>query len=239
MNLLLELPADARERAVLGAIGLGSSNDFHKPASTAARLRGIPLRGAVAGATFPNILRVAYEDGRGRPSVEHALTSCSLGLVALGNELHNSRSGPIRLCRRLGPSAGIWAASLAAVSTFRSFPVTLHIDGALAYEGEACLIGFYLSRHFAGSLKYPTVADGAGSKMGVVVLPKVTRGKCLQLLARAVGAGLPGPPETQLWTAGECRVSCEEPQPMEMDGEVVRAGTVTVRLVASTVRVCG
>jgi hypothetical protein len=274
-NLVLALPPELRARTVFGALGFGSSNDFHKPValpsgslwpqlqgrgrpggwSSAAgassrketessRFLGIPARCWPGRTVQQNVLEISYLDPCGRWHDEYALLSASIGMVALGNDLFNRRWGPVGAVRALGTSAGIWCASFAGLWRQAGIPVELWVDGRPAYTGATCLLSFYVNRHIGGQLSYPAPsrpsADGypGEARMGISLLADVDVARRLYLLGRAATTELPGPPQTLLWWAGTARCSVPGPTLLEMDGEVVRAQELRVRLAAKALRVC-
>jgi len=237
-NLVLSLPARARSRAVLGAVGLGSSNDFHKPTDRWDRIAAIPVRCSPRRTARQDVLRVESVNTNGERRIRYAVTSASVGMIALGNSLFNRRWGLVGACRRFGPALGIWSAAVASLCLQRGIPVKLSIDGAGAYDGQTCLLGFYVNRHMGGRLRYPRGAGVVSPGMGVSLLPGVGILRRAHLLVAAAGNGLPGPPRTLLWCARTCRCTCERPTPLEMDGEVTDTREVRIRLVPGALRVC-
>ena len=144
-NLLLAEAGKDGATALLGAVGLGSSNDFHKPLDSRRQVCGMPVRCNWKTPVRQNVLRVERDDRQGHRLVEYSVTGCSIGMVALGNELFNRKWGPVRPARRVGANTGIWCASLAAIARGRTFAVDLAVDGRRVYAGDACLVGLYVN----------------------------------------------------------------------------------------------
>ncbi len=61
-NLILSVPRQTGLQVVLGAVGLGSSNDFHKPPCGRQCIRGTPVRCRPNLARPQNVLRVSFQD---------------------------------------------------------------------------------------------------------------------------------------------------------------------------------
>jgi len=235
-NLLLGLDRDAGVR--LGAIGIGSGNAFHQPTNGCLQVRGVPVRCSTAGAVRQNVIRVDYEDTHGRMHRGYAVTSCSLGMVALGNRLFSRGRGPVGACRRLGALAGVWCAAAVSTATQPGMRVRAHVDGQPAFDGGASLIGVYINPHFASGLRYTGPMDAERTCMGVTVLPNVSVFERWRLLHQAARTELPGPPRTQHWDAQHCAVELDGAQWLEMDGEVVSARTVHMQLLRGALEVC-
>jgi hypothetical protein len=116
--------------------------------------------------------------------------------------------------------------------------VELRVDGRRAYRGTTCLLSFYVSRHMGGRLSYPAPTEAGAPRMGISLLADVDVVRRLVLLGRAAKSALPGPPATHLWWASTAGCAVGQPTLLEMDGEVVQAGEVPVRLVPEVLRVC-
>lgn len=237
-NLLLAGGLEDEAAPLMGAVALGSSNDFHKPLDGCRRIQGVPIRCDWEDPVRQNVLRIEHSRGAARRHVEYAVTGCSLGAVALGNELFNHKWGPVKLARRLGVSTGVWCASLAAIAKQRPFGVGLVVEGRPVYEGDACLVGLYVNRHFTGTLSYGGAVDVSSPQMGVIVLPGVSLPKRVALLGRAARSGLSGDPCVRSWQGTSCEVTLARPGLLEMDGEVVQASHVRVQLVPGALGVC-
>ena len=237
-DLILAISCPVSLRIVLGAIGLGSSNDFHKPQNGAADIAGVPVRCAIAGAAAQNVLRVAYVDDRGAHHVKYAVTSCSLGMVAAGNDLFNRCWGPVGLSRRLSAAAGIGCASLAGLLHARDPSVQLWIDGSDVYRGQVSLLSVYINPHFAGRLRYLGPTSVSSPYMGIVVVPAIGLWRRVGLLRRAAGVGLGAGGDVQTWEGISCEMKLNEASPLEIDGEVVRIREARVMLVPGALRVC-
>lgn len=95
LNTLLNAPVEARE-LTLGAIGLGSSNDFHKPFNPASMLQGIPLRLDETRSRPCDVIQVrCLQDGR--MEQKFGIINASIGIAARANARYNARgdcSGP-------------------------------------------------------------------------------------------------------------------------------------------------
>ncbi len=123
--LLSERGATSGGRPTVAAIGLGSSNDYHKPVQ--ARESGVPVR--VGPATIPTDVGLAcWTDPTGRRHQRHFAVSASLGLCAEGNRLFNTAAGAGAIVRRLAPTVAITRAAFSAIARHRNIDATLRVD---------------------------------------------------------------------------------------------------------------
>lgn len=245
INLLMRLPDTHRSNVCFGAIGLGSGNDFLKEPRPAARIGSAAVRCRTEDASPQNLLCVEHRDAAGQWRVEYAATSCSVGLIAIGNDRFTRRRGLTGLCWRFGPGAAIAAASLEVA--LRPSAIGIRLAAATGadpgqarelFAGRALLAGAYLNRHFAGGLTYGGSIDPCSPAMGITVLPELGLVRRLAVLhAASSPTGLPAPPAA-CWQGEDCSIILDEPGPMEMDGEVMTAREIRVRLVREALRMC-
>jgi len=236
-NMILSFDADQRRRVCLGAIGLGSSNDFHKPAS-GANFRGVATRCSADRPVLQNVLRITFTDEDGGVHIERVVANASAGVVARGNDLFNRRWGPVGVARALGPGPGIVCASVCAIALRRSAAVALRVDGEDVFNGGGPLVGLFVNRHFAGSLSYADQTDVQSDHMGVAVLEDVGLPARLSLLSAATNGGLAASSRLRLLHATQCECTFESAQLLEMDGEVVRAKSFRADLDRASLKVC-
>ena len=236
-NIILSLDADPKRRVCLGAIGLGSSNDFHKPFSGAKR-RGVAIRCGVDRPVLQNVLRITFADEDGRAHIERVIANASAGVVARGNDLFSRRWGPVGVARSLGAGPGIVCASVCAVALQKSAAVALRVDGKDVFSGGASLVGLFVNRHFGGSLSYADQTGVQSEHMGVAVLEDMGLAGRLSLLSEAANGGLAASSGLRLLHATECECTFRSPQLLEMDGEVVRAKSFRADLERASLKVC-
>ena len=113
-SALLACPNAAH--VALGAVGLGSSNDFQKPFGVVHA--GVPLRIDVAGARPRDVGRALFSRN-GEPPTERAfLVSASLGVTARANALFNEGRGALLgFLKRRWVDGAVFYAALAALES--------------------------------------------------------------------------------------------------------------------------
>lgn len=236
-NALMTLDAGDRARIALGAVGLGSSNDFHKPVPPGGRIAGIPVRIDAAGARPHNVCEVRYATGDGGERTEHFLINASLGVVADGNYRFNRGGGLVGWLKPRWVDGAILVCAACAAWTYRNFEAELIVDGAPNSTPVASL-GLCINPHFTGSLRYDTAVSPESPYFCVNLYSGSGRLDRLRTMA-ALGRGrFRGRPGARTWEAREVTVIPEAEVPFELDGEVVTAHRVDVRLREGALRVC-
>lgn len=224
------------ERVALGAVGLGSSNDFLKPFDLVHA--GVPLRIDLAGARQRD-LGLARFSRNGEPPAERAfVVSASLGATARANASFNRDHDPLlSLLKRRWVDGAVVYAALLALARHADLRARLRVDGeeqSVALSNLSVLKTPFLS----GCLRYDTpVAPDSGQLAANLCHDMSRPALLLTLLALARGRFL-GRPRTRHWSARRVEVETDAPTPLELDGEVVEVRRVTFDVLPRRILAC-
>jgi diacylglycerol kinase (ATP) len=240
VNLLLNglMEVGAPRETSLGAAGLGSSNDFHKPFRDEAFIGDVPVRVDCARARACDVIRVDYEDAEGRSVTRHAIINASIGITAEANAAFNHPSRFVRAARKLSVDAAIVASVLETLATYRDLECRLTIDGLPEGTFPVSNLGVIKNPHFAGSFCYDTPIEPDDGRLGVNLCERLTRFQTLATLAALSRRRFRGRPKTRSWIAERAGVACERSFALETDGEVVRARRAEFSVLPKRIRCC-
>jgi diacylglycerol kinase (ATP) len=221
----------------LGAVGLGSSNDFHKPYRKERFIAGCPARVDLSSARPVDVVRIDYADG-GTSMTRYCLLNASIGVTAEANAFFNSRSGFIRALQRVSVDAAVYAAALRTMLGFRNIACRINIDDAGGLELDVSNLGVIKRPNFAGSLCYDTPVALDDGRMAVNVafgLSFFGRIAAFVALSRGRFSGRPG---TMASYGTKVEVSSPRHFAVEFDGEVVGASRAVFTVVPKGIEVC-
>lgn len=240
VNLVLNaiVALDDGADATLGAIGLGSSNDFHKPFGPGNLVDGVPVRIDCEHARPRDVIRIEYEDHAGRRATRYALMNASLGITAEANAGFNEPTRLIRMVRRVSVDAAILASVLATVATYRDIPCRLWIDEREEGTISVSNLGIVKSPHFAGSFCYDSPVEPDDGRLGVNLCERLTPFQVFATLAALRRRRFRGRPKTRSWIGRTVRVEADRGFALEADGEIVRAREAAFSVLPRAVRVC-
>jgi diacylglycerol kinase family enzyme len=234
---LVELaPQAALHDVTFGAIGLGSSNDFHKPRG--AMIDGVPCRLDFAHPIRHDVGRTAYVDPAGRRGVRHWLINASVGTTAAGNWLYNRATGMVGALKRRSASLGMIGAALLALLRHRRVPVTLERQDGSHESLSLCNLGVVKNPHFTGILRYDSPYEPASGDFFVHLLVSASLWDTLVALARLARGRFAGRGTTHTWRARRLALESPVPFAVEGDGEIVLARRVEFSLEPGTLAVC-
>lgn len=233
----LATPELLRQIAV-GAVGLGSSNDFHKPFRSGSAKGGIPCRLDFRAATERDVGVLLYTDMDGVARRRYWINNASIGVTADGNHRFNTPDPVLRWLKRVATGPAIGYAALRALLAHRPRLMTLRSDKGAAVTVSLSNVGVVKNPHFAGSLRYDSPREPASGQFHVHLLEG-------QRLPRLVGAlfdlsrgRFMGRGESRSWRATRLAVEAPDPFPIEADGEVVLARRACFAILPRSLRVC-
>ncbi len=217
----------------LGAIGLGSSNDFHKPVRS--RQAGVPVR--LDGGTWRDLGRVRYTDERGDEHERVFLVSASLGVTASANAFFNDGDALLRALRGRLTGAAIAYAALHEVLGGRGVTLELELPGT-RQTVRAASLGILKTPHLAGGLAFDTEVAPDDGALAVNLVEDRGRLATLATLLSLTRGRFVGRPGARHWHVRRVSVRAPVPVPLEIDGEVVRARRARFDVLAERIRAC-
>jgi diacylglycerol kinase (ATP) len=236
VNAMMELPEDAD--VTLGAVGLGSSNDFHKPFGRGSLVAGVPVRLDCERARRYDVIRVEFDAGDGLSGTRYAIINASLGITAEANASFNAPTRLVVAARRISVDAAIVASVIHTLATYRDVDCRIVIDGTDQGAFSVSNLGVIKSPYFAGSFCYDTPVEADDGLIGVNLCERLTRFQALATLAALKRRRFSGRPKTRSWIARRARVEGDRVFALETDGEVVHARTAEFSVVPKRIRCC-
>jgi len=229
------LPAPALRKVRVGAIGLGSSNDFHKPRGPEGTLRGIPVRLDFGGTVPSDLCSIEYLDALNRFGHCEWLINASLGTTAEANCRFNRPDSLMLWLKAHLPSAAIFYAAARAILSFRKSALDLRI-GPEELRVRARNLGIVKQPNFSGSLRYGSEPTGPG-KMDVHLIGDVGLSRLCLIAGRLLRGRFEGP-GTRSWTVSRVSVTSDRTFLIERDGEVIRTRAAGFRVLPGAIQLC-
>jgi len=237
LNQIMRIKKRVRQKLVLGAIGLGSSNDFHKPYSPVKHKNGrIPVKLDHENAVLHNVGQVDFEDESGKWQRKYFVINSSIGIIAQANYLFNSREKIVRWLKSRWVEGTIWYSALKTLFTSRNVPVKIKI-GRESYSTEVTSLSVVINPHVSGSFCYDFNLSPQSDFLGVALCEQMgilSRLRTLFSLTRSKFSGLP---KTRSWRADAIEILPSSPTPLELDGEIYVARRIKIKLLQGVLRV--
>jgi len=228
-----------RERIVLGAVGLGSSNDFHKPFDEGATIEGMPVRIDFDGARDRDVIRIEYEEPDGPIATRYSLVNASVGVTAEANARFNAPNWFVRAARAVSVDAAISAAVLTTLATWTDVTCALSIDGKKPAMTSVTNLSVFKNAHFGGALCYDTPVAPDDGVLGVGLCEGMSALETVAALSALRKGRFAGRPKTRTWKVRSVFVQGDRVFALETDGEVLQARSARFSVAPRRVTCCG
>jgi diacylglycerol kinase family enzyme len=229
-------PADLAE-VKIGAVGLGSSNDFHKPFRNGGR-HGVPCRLDFGGAAPRDLGVLLYTDPAGVARRRVWINNASVGVTADGNYRFNQPDVLLRWLKRVSTGASIGYAALSALMAHRPRRLILQRDEGPRVAMTVSNLGVVKNPYFAGSLRYDSPFEPASGEFFVHLLEAQRPLRLLPTLIGLARGRFAGRFGGHSWQATRLAIDAPAPFPIEVDGEGVLARRACFVLRPGCLRVC-
>lgn len=235
VNSLICAPHRPRlEALTLGAVGLGSSNDLHKPVRQ--RVGGVPVLLDVARAAPRDVVRCSYLNGDRR--VAYVLVSASMGITASANACFSRDEPMARLLRRLSTSAAIAWAATRTLATWHNLPALLRIDDGAPTPIALSSVSVLKTEWLSGRLRYGGPIQPASGDFDVALAEGLGRVRLLADLLALLRGKFDGRRGHRRLHARSLAVRFDRAVPLELDGEIVAGREVCFDMFAERIRLC-
>ncbi len=225
-------------QVTVGAVGLGSSNDFHKPFRNGASRGAVPYRLDFDAALPRDLGILLYADPDGVVYRRFWINNASIGVTADGNHRFNCPDAILRWLKRVSPGRGIGYAALRALLAHRPRELTLRSDEGPPVTVGVSNLGVVKNPHFAGSLRYDSPFEPASGDFYVHLLEGTTLRRLVPALLGLARGRFSGRPGTRSWRAARLAIEAPALFPIELDGEVVLAQRACFAVLPRCLRVC-
>jgi diacylglycerol kinase (ATP) len=236
VNALMRLPQDPR--LALGAVGLGSSNDFHKPFHRDAFLRGVPLRVDFALVSLCDVVRVELTISTGEKEIAFFAINASVGITAEANARFNKGGPLLRAARAVSVDTAVLGAAVSSLAWHVNQDFDLWIDDADKRRLSVTNLGIVKNAHFAGSLCYDTPVSRDDGEIAINVACGMSRVEKIGALYHLFRRRFAGRPKTACFRARTASLRASHPFALELDGEVKRVRAVRFEVLPQRLGMC-
>ena len=238
VNSVLNAILNSRANVALGAIGLGSSNDFHKRFDSDTRIAGVPVRLDATRAIAADVGKATLTDPSGSTRMRYFVLNASLGVVAQGNAFFNAPDNTLRRLKRTNVDLAIGYAAIVSILRFTPIALDMAFDARPLQPMQLTAIGILKRVHFAGGMRYDTPVSPADGLFDVNIWEAMNRWSIVALILALYRGKFTGRKHTQTHRTRRVRFAAQQPVDFELDGEVSQVSQGDVEVVPGAVRLC-
>lgn len=178
INILVKTRKLDLNKFCIGAIGLGSSNDFHKPIRT--RIGNIPVKIDFKNKKLADIGVVRFKNN-GPYAERMFLINASLGFTAEGNLLFNKGDKVIRFLKAKSTNLAILWTVFKTLTKFKNHYLDINSNG-ISEKIKVTNVSLAKNPNISGNLRYDKSTEQNSGKLGFYLAEDFSKTEIVKLL---------------------------------------------------------
>lgn len=237
-TLMDRLDEGATSELKIGAIGLGSSNDFQKPFDRQRMLQSVPFKIDFNSADFQDVGVLTFEDAKGNRHRRFWINNASVGITAEANAYFNSSNRFLNWLKERATGLAIVYAALRTIFTYKNMPMRLGFAGDEIKTVNLTNLGVVKNPHFSGSFRYDSPYEKNSGMFYCHLCYDMSLRQTLQTLWHLAHGTFSGLPNTVSFRLNRLTVSANQPFAVEYDGETIRTKRAEFGIIKQAIKVC-
>ena len=237
LNRVLNLAQPANLNQIkIGAVGIGSSNDFHKPFQPKNTIANVPYKINFKDVVERDIGCLLYRKD-GKTFKKYFLINASLGITAEGNNLFNKPDFILRYLKKMSTQSAITYAVIKNILKYKNFKVTIGGYNE-SFTANISNMGILKSAFFTGKLRYQSDPLPDNGLFDVYLYESLSKVKLLKLFYNLSNGKSDYALNKKFWRADTIKVSSEKEFAVEFDGEVITTKCAEFSVIPELIKVC-
>jgi len=233
INLLK--PADLKQIKI-GAVGIGSSNDFHKPFHPNNTIGNVPYKINFKDAVQRDVGCLLFEKD-GKTFKKYFLINASLGITAEGNNFFNNPDFILRYLKKINTQFSITYAVIKNILTYKNIKVTMGGNNE-SFTANISNVGILKSPFFTGKLRYQSDPLLDNGLFDVHFYKSLSKIKLLKLFYNLRHGKSDNSLNKKFWRTNRLKISSDKDFAVEYDGEVITTKTAEFSIIPGLIKVC-
>lgn len=219
----------------LGAIGLGSSNDFLKPFNK--KIKNIPVRINYTGASaWHDVGSAIFSDENNLVKKKFFIVNASFGVTAAGNWNFNNPGKLLQFLKSYSTGTAIIYTALKTISGYRNSSYRVQYNGSSS-EIMVSNINILKIPFVSGSFHYKQPILPDDGRLGLNICMDMNKKELLHTLYQlSQGKFETGKKRIATYTM-ELHVSAANPVIFECDGETEKANNITLAVIPQAIKI--
>jgi diacylglycerol kinase family enzyme len=239
LNILSQsIEPEQLKQIQLGAIGLGSSNDFHKPFSKEKFVEKIPCRLDFNNTYYHDLGRINWIDGQTSQKTNSWINNASIGITAEANYFFNHPGRFLESLKKKNTNQAIVYAAVKTILSHKNIWVDVSCDEATPSTTEITNLGIVKNPNFSGSFCYDSPYTRNSGLFHLHICEGMNTMRALGVLYNLSKQRFTGLKNTRSIKAGSAIITSTKPFAVEFDGEVIRTKQVEFSLIRNAVQLC-
>jgi len=220
----------------LGAVGIGSSNDFHKPFDKQICINSIPYKLNFKEAVNRDVGCIQYESD-GKILKKYFLINASLGITAQGNHFFNNPDFILRCLKKFNTQSAIIYTILKNIFAYENFKIKMEVNDE-SFTTNISNMGILKSPYFTGGLRFQSDPLLNNGMFDVHLYHSLSKVKLLKLFYKLSKGKSDNSLNKKFWRTDRINISSEKEFAVEFDGEVIKTKSAVLSVIPELIKVC-
>lgn len=239
LNTLAEnIEPEQLKQIQIGAIGLGSSNDFYKPFNKEKFIDSIPCRLDFNNTVLHDLGKVNWIDEQKKELCNYWINNASIGVTAEANCLFNYPNKFLKSLKKKNSNQAIVYTAVKTILTYKNIWVDVSCDRATPRTTEITNLGIVKNPNFSGSFCYDSPYTRNSGLFYVHTCVGMTIPQTLGVLYNLSQGRFTGSKNTRSYKASVVNIKSSKIFAVEFDGEVVCTNQAAFSLIKNGVQLC-
>ncbi len=221
----------------IGAIGIGSSNDFHKPIVKDHLINNIPVKIDFAHSQQRDVCLIKYKSGS-EFRHKYFLLNASIGVTAEANNLFNHPDPILKFLKKYFTSIAIHYAALKTILKHKNFEAKIIFDSYETYSFNVSNLSIIKSPNISGDLSYPSDADYQNGLYDIYFTHSMNKLDLITLLKSLSNNVFPKNDKTKYCKTSKIKVTAEKDFLIEFDGETISTNYAEFSILNKYLNIC-
>lgn len=225
------------EKYRIGAIGIGSSNDFHKPILKEDLLNDIPAKIDFDNCEKRDICMIKYKVGSDFHH-KYFLLNASLGVTAEANNLFNNPDFILKFLKKYFTKAAILYAAAKTIFTYTNYEARIIFDSFETYSFRISNLSIIKNPNISGDLSYPGNPNYQNGLYDIYLAHSMNKLDLIRLLRLLCEKIFPKSNKTEYCKTSKIKVNAKNDFLIEFDGETITTNYAEFSILNKYLNIC-
>jgi diacylglycerol kinase (ATP) len=230
------LKPDKLKQIKIGAIGIGSSNDFHKPFQVQNIIQSIPYKINFNESVKRDVGCIQYQS-EGKILKKYFLINASIGITAEGNNFFNNPDFILQYLKKINTQTAIFYTILKNIFIYKNFKIKMEVNNE-SFIANISNLGILKSPYFTGKLRFQSDPLFNNGLFDVHLYDSLSKIKLLKLFYNLSKGKSDNSLNKKFWRANRIKISSETEFAVEFDGEVITTKYAEFSVIPELIKVC-
>lgn len=239
--LLNEILANPTKKLIddiqIGAIGLGSSNDFHKPLNSTKLINGIPCKIDFNTSAERDVGCITYISNGFRMN-KYFLIKASIGITAEANYFFNHPDFILKFFKRMNTGTAIIYSALHTIMKYNNIELNLIDSNNCGKIFKVANLAISKSPYISGKIKLGYEPNYTNGLLNIHLLSNTSKFELITILHQLNRNKANANNIFNSSQSSSILIGAEKPFKVEFDGEVITTRCARFSILNKRIRVC-